>query len=98
MATFHVIKVKKEATIIRGTPHRHIIGVITNDGVEWTNEEVVTSIEVHQNDWCTSVPGQPMAKIRPFDSCPTTGCPHRPYLMTEADSTAENNLENLPEA
>jgi hypothetical protein len=90
---YHVKKVKRSTA----TGHRHITAVITTGDVTYTNQEVVNSIKAG-NTWVTSVPNVPEATIRELSYCPAQGCLHRPYLTTDKDATAKNNLENLPEA
>lgn len=93
MATFTVIKVRKERAS-DGT-HRHIEGVITDDGVHYTRREVVSSID--QGDvWRTSAGGY-SATIGKLPYCVNPNCRAAPYLTTNPASTKLDNLENLPE-
>jgi hypothetical protein len=97
MATYYVTKVRKEnSTGTGGTPHEHIVGVITDSGVYYKNQQVADSIDAG-NEWYTQVPGEPNAKIKKLARCShASGCSHKPYLTTEPDHTKKNNLENLP--
>jgi hypothetical protein len=96
MATYYVTKVRKETVTKDGASHRHLIGVQTGDGSYYTNQQVVDSIAA-TNDWYTDVFGQPKARIKKLEYCPDRSCMHKPYITTEADKTANNNLENMPE-
>lgn len=93
MANYYVTKVRKEQD--KSDNHEHIVGVITQSEIPYTNAEVVKSI-ADGNNWYTRVPNYPDAKIKPMDYCPASRCLHKPYLTTEADATKKNNLENLP--
>lgn len=91
MATYRVTKVSKENAKIGS--HQHIVGVVTDGGQRFSNQQVIDSIK-QGSDWYTSVKDVQPAKIKPTDSCPN--CSHKPYLTTAPDHTAKNNLENLP--
>lgn len=91
MQTYYVIKVRKKICGKRDS--RHIVGVVTDDNQFHPNARVVQSIKA-QNKWMTWVHGVPPATVKELDRCPH--CTHGPYLTTDADRTAKNNLENLP--
>ena len=91
MTTYYVTRVRKHQT----NGHNHIIGVITRDNVFYENGAVVSSIN-RGDSWYTEVPGAPNARIKPLQYCPAAACYHSPYLTTDADPSAKNNLENLP--
>jgi hypothetical protein len=95
MAIYYVTKVCKEKDRKDKSTHEHIIGVCTNTGQFYSNQEIVDSLQAG-NEWYTSVAGEPMARIESRKSCTYTGCNHKPYLKTEADPSKKNNLENLP--
>jgi hypothetical protein len=94
MSTYYVTRVRKETTTGKDA-HEHIIGVVTNDNIYYTNLEVVNSIHAG-NEWYTLVQGEPLAKIKELTYCPHAACYHKPYLTTHPDHTTRNNLENLP--
>jgi hypothetical protein len=93
VASYTVTRVRKE-TSSQGGQHEHIEGVCTTADVHYTRAEVVDSIRVG-NTWRTFADGR-YADIRPIAYCRWTGCLATPYITTEADETAKNNLENLP--
>jgi hypothetical protein len=98
MAKYYVTKVRKETgTGTGGTTHKHIVGVITDSGALYKNQQVVDSIDAG-NEWYTRVPGEPDAKITKLARCDrAAGCSHKPYLTTAPDHSKKNNLEALPE-
>ena len=87
-----VTKVRKESS--SDGSHRHIEGVCTADGTHYTRAEVVSSINAG-NVWRTSS-GSSSAVIRPINYCPAAACIASPYITTRADSSKDDNLENLP--
>jgi hypothetical protein len=93
MATYTVTRVRKETS--SDGSHRHIEGVITDAGVHYTRQQVVTSINAG-NTWKTSAGGY-SATIRPVNYCHRASCYASPYITTNPDSTGLDNLENLPE-
>lgn len=93
MAIYYVQKVRRNPSF--DGRHKHIIGVISS-GAFYSNAEVRDSIQ-RGNAWFTEVIGVTNARITPASYCPQAACMYAPYLTTEADSTARNNLENLPE-
>lgn len=93
MATYYVQKTRRNQS--KDGTHNHIIGVLT-EGVFYSNAEVGDSI-ARGDRWLTHAPGWPSATIKPLSYCPRYACMLTPFLTTEADSTAQNNLENLPE-
>ncbi|XYH94656.1 DUF3892 domain-containing protein [Sorangium sp. So ce1128] len=96
MGTYYVTKVRKQTVTNKdGTSHEHIVGVVTNIGIFYTNKAVVDSIDAG-HDWYTEVDKEPRAKIKKLKSCSRSGCTHSPYLTTNPDHTTRNNLENLP--
>jgi Protein of unknown function (DUF3892) len=88
-----VTKVRKELST-DGT-HRHIRGVCTSADVYYSRGEVVASMEAGQR-WVTSGGGSE-ATIRMISYCPAAACLATPYITTRADSSRDDNLENLPE-
>ena len=93
MATFTVIKVRKERA--EDGTHRHIEGVITDDGSHYTRSEVASSID--QGDtWQTNAGGY-SATIGKLPYCLNPSCLASPYITTHPTSTQLDNLENLPE-
>jgi|SRR5712664_1886863 len=95
MSTYDVTKVRKEKVTKNGSSHEHIIGVLPESGLFYSNQEVVNSINAG-NHWRTSVTGEPKATIKEKHYCPNSTCTHKPYLTTDPDHTTKNNLENLP--
>lgn len=93
MTTYIVTKVRKEWSDDR--THQHIEGVCTSAGVHYTRLEVVKSIEAG-NRWQTRA-GVHSATIEPISYCPRAACLAKPYIRTRSNSTAVDNLENLPE-
>lgn len=91
MATYIVTRVRKEYSA-DGT-HRHIAGVVTDDDVHYTRQEVVDSIWAG-NVWKTQAEGYE-AVIEPVPYCPQGICLAAPYLKTNPDSPGKDNLENL---
>lgn len=87
--------VRKETATISASSHDHIIGVVTEGGVFYSNQKVSDSID-RKNDWYTKVTGEPSAKIKVIGYCPANLCYHKPYLTTDPDHTTKNNLESLP--
>jgi hypothetical protein len=89
------VKVRKETVANdKKEIHAHIVGVITEDGLYHTNQDVVRGISAGQ-DWYTMEDGK-KARIRPLGYCPNSSCYHKPYITTNPDHTTANNLENLP--
>ncbi|WP_437775941.1 DUF3892 domain-containing protein [Sorangium sp. So ce1097] len=96
MGTYYVTKVRKQAVASKdGAYHEHIVGVVTNLDIFYTNKEVSDSIDAG-HDWYTAVDKEPRAKIKKLRFCSGSGCLHSPYLTTNPDHTTRNNLENLP--
>lgn len=93
MANYHVTHVRKQQSGGLITTHEHIVGVWTTANVMYTNAEVVSSIAAG-NVWVTSVLGAPEAQIHTANGC--GACGYAPYLRTDGDRWAANNLENLP--
>lgn len=93
MAEYRVNRVRKE-TSTDGT-HRHVAGVCTTGGAYYTRREVVASIEAG-NVWKTDSNGY-SARIMPISYCLHPSCYATPYIKTNPNSTAEDNLENLPQ-
>lgn len=90
---FVVTKVRKEWSS-QGSMHEHIEGVCTSGGVHYTRRQVVDSIAAG-NVWVTSGGGRE-AVIRPISFCPASACTANPYITTRADTSKDDNLENLP--
>lgn len=93
MTTYTVVKVRKETS--SDGSHRHIEGVITSSGVHYTRQQVVDSIDAG-NTWQTNSGGY-RATIEKMSYCPRVRCLATPYIKTRPDSTALDNLENLPQ-
>jgi hypothetical protein len=93
IADYTVTKVRMEASS-QGGQHEHIEGVCTDAGVHYTREEVVDSLN-EGNYWQTKGNGQ-YAKIHKMSFCKHSGCSATPYITSDADDTAKNNLDNLP--
>jgi hypothetical protein len=93
MTTYTVTHVRKEWSD-QGRSHEHIEGVCTTSGDHYTRKEVVDSID-EGNTWRT-VADDDYATIRKMTYCPSAACLATPYIKTDADATAKNNLENLP--
>jgi Protein of unknown function (DUF3892) len=74
--------------------HTHIAGVCTTANVFYTRAEVVAGLDAGQS-WETEAAGN-RARIRKITYCPAAGCYTSPYITTDADDTAANNLNNLP--
>jgi hypothetical protein len=74
--------------------HRHIEGVCTSDGTHYTRSQVVDGINAGEV-WVTSAEGQ-SATIETLTYCPASACLATPYITTRRDSTAVDNLDNLP--
>jgi hypothetical protein len=88
-----VTRVRKEWSD-QGGRHEHIEGVCTGSTNHYTRLEVVSSIRAG-NTWVTSASGREAA-IRPMSYCPSNRCLASPYITTRADSSKDDNLENLP--
>lgn len=87
-----VTRVRKEFSGDR--THRHIEGVCADDGNYYTRAQVVAGV-LRGEDWHTFANGQ-RAPIRMVRWCPAPGCIASPYITTRRDSSADDNLENLP--
>jgi Protein of unknown function (DUF3892) len=73
--------------------HRHISDVCTAGPIHYTRQEVIDSIR-EGDSWKTLGDGH-SAEIRIVDGCPHDGCTLSPYIATNPDSTAMDDLENL---
>ncbi len=93
MADYTVTKVRIESSS-QGGQHEHIEGVCTEAGTHYTRKQVVDSLD-DGKDWQTKGDGK-YAKIRKMSYCKHSGCMATPYITTDADATAKNNLDNLP--
>lgn len=93
MASYTVTKVQMESSD-EGGRHEHIEGVCISSGTHYTRGEVVNSLR-RGDTWKTSANGR-SATIREIQSCEHTGCHATPYITTNADATAKDNLDNLP--
>jgi hypothetical protein len=93
MATYTVTKVRMEPSD-QGGKHEHIEGVCRDDGIHYTRKEVVDSLD-DGNSWKTSAGGS-SATIKKMSYCNHAGCMATPYITTDADATAKDNLDNLP--
>jgi len=91
VAQYTVTKVRKEDA----DGHRHLEGVITNNGTHYTTQQVYDSIEAGDS-WKTQVAGT-TAIIKQGAACGYEGCSAAPYVTTNPDGTKYDNLENLPE-
>jgi hypothetical protein len=88
-----VTKVRKEPS--SDGRHRHIKGVCTAADVYYSRKEVVDGIDRGES-WVTSAGGR-QATIQKISYCPAASCLATPYITTRADTSREDNLENLPE-
>ena len=90
----------KIATHVRMEPtksggnHEHISGVCTKDGTFHTRKELIDSLDAG-TVWKTEAKGQ-SAAIRKIAKCKHAGCTLTPYVTTDADDKAPDNLDNLP--
>lgn len=94
MATYYVTHVRRMNGGRLGATHDHIVGVWTSAGEFYENDRVIRSIAVGHT-WQTAIAGAPYAEIHPVSQCAVCGL--SPYLRTNGDRWAANNLENLPE-
>jgi hypothetical protein len=88
-----VARVRKESSD-QGGRHEHIEGVCTTDNTHYTRGQVVSSLNAG-NIWVTSAGGHE-APIRPISYCTSSACHASPYITTRADTSRDDNLENLP--
>jgi hypothetical protein len=86
-----VIGVRK--TLSDDATHRHISDLCTAGPIHYTRQEVIDSIR-EGDSWKTLADGH-SAEIHIVDACPHDGCSLAPYIATNPDSTASDNLENL---
>jgi len=94
MATYKVTKVRKEAPPANPA-HKHLVGVLTDDGVYHSIQEVVDSI-ARGDTWWTAAPGEPEAEIVPLRTCPGQWCQRSPYLQSVPGDSLASDLEKLP--
>lgn len=94
MKTYRVTKVRKEAPPLNES-HKHIVGVITEDGAYHTNQEVVDSIR-SGDVWLACAADELPAPLLPQDVCPHGWCMHQPYLASVPGATLATDLEKLP--
>ena len=94
MTRYTVTKIRKEWSVDK--THRHLEGVITEDGTHYTRREVVDSI-AEGHTWVTSAGGS-VVRISTVVCCHHAFCYALPYLRTNPRSTGLDNVENLPEA
>lgn len=94
MATYKVTRVRKEAPPLNAS-HEHIVGVLTDDGSYFTNQQVVDSIQAG-DVWLASVAGESEAKILAEPFCPKGWCMHQPYLVSVITDTLATDLERMP--
>jgi hypothetical protein len=94
MAIYKVTKVRKEAPSLNPN-HKHIVGVVTEDGVYHSNQVVVDSL-ASGDSWWTSVPDEPEAEIIRLRCCPQAWCLHAPYLASVPGESLASDLERLP--
>ncbi|GAA1024467.1 MULTISPECIES: DUF3892 domain-containing protein [Amycolatopsis] len=88
-------RVKVEYTHKLGSnynPHERILGVAGDAGRGWyrTTDEVIREIRAGLNSYFVSVGGRQVDVI-------VASYNGRPYIKTESDGYAPNNLLNLPE-
>ena len=93
MANYTVEQVRMEWSN-SGLRHEHIAGVCTSDGVYHSRMEVVQSLRMG-NVWETLAEGS-RARIREIALCKVPGCATTPYITTDRDASAIDNLDNLP--
>ena len=93
MTTNTVTKVRMESSD-QGGRHEHIEGVCTTANLHYTRKEVVDSLDAGDS-WKTSADGS-SATIKKMTYCKHASCMATPYLTTDADATAKDNLDNLP--
>ena len=94
MATFKVTRVRREYPPLNRS-HQHIVGVVTDDGVFHTNQEVVDSLAAGHT-WRTLVPDEPEAEILPEPHCSKPWCLHSPYLSSTPGPSLATDLERMP--
>ena len=95
MAHYKVTKVRKDSPPLNPT-HKHIVGVLTEDGAYHTVQEVVDSL-AQGDTWATSVEGEPEVEILAQPFCPKQWCMHAPYLATGSGETPlAADIEKLP--
>jgi Protein of unknown function (DUF3892) len=86
-----VIGVRK--TLSDARTHRHISEVCTAGPIRYTRQEVIDSIR-EGDTWRTLADGH-TAEIHIADAYPYVGCALSPYIATNPDGAAMDNLENL---
>jgi hypothetical protein len=86
-----VIGVRKELS--DDATHGHVSEVCTAGPIHYTRQEVIDSIR--EGDTWRTLAGGSSAEIRIVEACPHDGCTLSPYIATNPDSTAIDNLENL---
>ncbi len=74
--------------------HLHISRVRTAEGISYSRAEVVRGLDAGES-WRTWGGGA-FARIRKVAGCPHPDCPVAPYITTDPDHTAQNNLDGLP--
>jgi hypothetical protein len=94
MATYKVTKVRKESPPLNPA-HKHLVGVLTDDGAYHPIQEVVDSI-AKGDTWWTAAPEEPQAAIMPEPYCPKPFCMHGPYLASVPGESLASDLEKLP--
>jgi hypothetical protein len=91
MAEHIVIGVRK--ALSADATHRHISELCTAGPIHYTLQEVIDSIR-DGDTWRTLDDGY-RADVRIVDSCLEDGCGLSPYIATDRDGTANDDLENL---
>lgn len=89
----NVTHVRKEAS--SDGKHDHIALVKTTANLTYTRAQVVAGLD-RGEDWRTKAPSGHSAKIEKITYCPASGCYLSPYIRTNRDQYADDNLENLP--
>ncbi|HWG07489.1 MAG TPA: DUF3892 domain-containing protein [Solirubrobacteraceae bacterium] len=91
MTEYIVTRVRK--ALSDDATHRHISDVCTQGAIRFTRHEVIDSIR-EGHSWKTIADGH-IAEIRIVGACPHDGCAFGPYIATNPDGNAKDNLENL---
>jgi len=93
MSTHRVTKVRKAPPPLNPS-HEHIVGVVTEDGAYYTNQQVADSLAA--GDVWVAAAGDAEADILAQPFCPNGWCMHQPYLASVPGNTLATDLEKLP--
>jgi hypothetical protein len=95
MASYTVAKVRMESSADGGY-HEHIEGVCTTANLHYTRKAVVDSLRAGDT-WKTLAADGSSAPIKEMQYCPHRVCTATPYITTDRDASAKDNLDNLPQ-